>query len=68
MSFQQGRGAPESITLNKLISWTEDGDKGVKYFSGAGTYRKTVEAPAQWSQKGHDVLALNWATSEILRG
>jgi hypothetical protein len=52
VSFQQGRGAPESITLNKLISWTEDGDKGVKYFSGAGTYRKTVEAPAQWFKRG----------------
>lgn len=52
MSFQQGRGAPGSITLDKLISWTEDGDKGVKYFSGAGTYSKIIQVPANWFKNG----------------
>jgi len=52
VSFQQGRGAPGSITLDKLISWTEDSDKGVKYFSGAGTYSKTIQVPANWFKNG----------------
>src|SRR5208283_5971684 len=38
VSFQPGRGAPESITLDKLVSWPASTDAGVKYFSGAGTY------------------------------
>jgi hypothetical protein len=52
VSFQQGRGARGSITLDKLISWTEDSHKGVKYFSGAGTYIKTVQVPANWFKTG----------------
>ena len=39
--FPPDRQAPESITLPELVSWTEDADEGVKYFSGTATYRKT---------------------------
>jgi hypothetical protein len=48
VSFQPGRGAPASVTLDKLISWSDSQDKGVKYFSGAGTYTKTIQASADW--------------------
>jgi len=48
VSFQPDRGAPAKITLDKLCSWTENAEAGVKYFSGKGTYTKTVEAPAEW--------------------
>ena len=37
VSFQPGRGAPASVTLDKLISWSDSQDKGVKYFSGIGS-------------------------------
>ena len=47
-----GRGAPPSITLDKLASWSENADPGVKYFSGTGTYTKTIDAPAAGSQAG----------------
>ena len=50
--FQPGRGAPASITLDKLISWTDSTDAGVKYFSGAGTYTKTIQASPDWFKKG----------------
>ena len=40
-------GAPERVTLDKLISWTEHPDAGVKYFSGTATYRKTFVLPEQ---------------------
>lgn len=52
VSFEPDRGAPPSITLDKLISWSDSTDAGVKYFSGAGTYTKTLQAPAAWFRKG----------------
>ena len=52
VAFQPGRGAPASITLDKLISWSDSSDSGVKYFAGAGAYTKTIDAPAGWFRKG----------------
>jgi hypothetical protein len=52
LSFQPGRGAPASITLDKLISWPDSTDPGVRYFSGTGTYTKTVQASPDWFKKG----------------
>lgn len=48
LSFQKERGAPSEITIDKLTSWTDNSDAGVKYFSGTGTYSKTLEAPKSW--------------------
>jgi hypothetical protein len=50
--FQEGRGAPDSITLDALRSWHENGDLGVRYYSGTGTYFNSIQAPAEWFQKG----------------
>jgi len=55
VSFQPDRGAPPTITLDKLISWTDSDDSGVKYFSGTGTYTKSVNAPADWLKKGSNI-------------
>ena len=52
VSFQPERGAPPSITLDKLSSWSDNQDAGVKYFSGTGTYTKTIQAAAGWFKKG----------------
>jgi hypothetical protein len=52
VSFQPQRGAPESITLDTLASWSDNSDAGVKYFSGSGTYTKTIQAPSDWFKKG----------------
>jgi hypothetical protein len=52
VSFQPERGAPPSIVLDKLASWSDNSDKGVKYFSGTGTYTKMVTAPAEWFKPG----------------
>jgi hypothetical protein len=52
VSFEPNRGAPEKITLDKLTSWSDSTDDGVKYFSGHGTYTKTVDAPADWFKPG----------------
>jgi beta-galactosidase/beta-glucuronidase len=55
VAFQPKRGAPESATFKALASWTDNSDKGVKYFSGTGTYTKTVNAPASWFKNGAKV-------------
>lgn len=55
VSFQPDRGAPPQITLDKLASWSESSDSGVKYFSGNGTYTKSVNAPAEWFKPGAQV-------------
>lgn len=55
VSFQPGRGAPATITLNSLIPWNENPDTGVKYFSGVGTYTKTIQAPAEWFRSGQEL-------------
>jgi hypothetical protein len=52
VAFQPNRGAPAAITLPALASWHEHADAGVKYFSGTGTYTKTIQAPASWFQAG----------------
>jgi hypothetical protein len=52
LAFQPGRGAPESIALNELSDWSNSGDPGVKYFSGVGTYTKTLQASPGWFTKG----------------
>ena len=39
LNFPPNRGAPAKITLDKLISWTEHANPGVKYFSGTAVYR-----------------------------
>lgn len=51
LSFQKERGAPSDITIDKLNSWTESSEAGVKYFSGTGTYSKTIDAPKSWFKK-----------------
>jgi alpha-L-rhamnosidase/F5/8 type C domain len=52
VAFQPDRGAPASITLDKLMPWNESSDKSVKYFAGAGTYTKTIQASPEWFKKG----------------
>jgi hypothetical protein len=45
VSFQPGRGAPATVALDRLASWSENANDGVKYFSGTATYSKTIQVP-----------------------
>lgn len=51
LSFQPDRGAPSQIVVDKLTSWSENIDPGIKYFSGTGTYTKVFQVPAVWFKK-----------------
>ena len=48
VNFQKDRGAPTEITFNNLASFTENREPGIKYFSGAATYTKTITADKNW--------------------
>jgi hypothetical protein len=43
VGFQAGRGAPATATFDQLASWTDNGDTGIKYFSGMATYKNTFK-------------------------
>jgi hypothetical protein len=46
VSFEKDRGAPPSTHFDKLISYTEHDNKGIKYFSGKATYHKDFTVAA----------------------
>ena len=48
VSFRENRGAPARASFQDLKSWNENSDDGIKYFSGTGTYTRTIAAPADW--------------------
>ncbi|MBI5833010.1 MAG: hypothetical protein HZB16_12000 [Armatimonadetes bacterium] len=48
LSFPPNWGAPASVTLDKLISWTEHTEAGVRYFSGTAEYQRNLDVPADW--------------------
>jgi hypothetical protein len=55
LSFPPNWGAPPSVTLDKLISWPDHPDKGVKYFSGTASYEKKIDVPAGSLQPGREL-------------
>jgi len=55
VSFQAKRGAPAQATFETLAPWNENPDTGIKYFSGTGTYSKTMQATADWLKAGTEV-------------
>jgi hypothetical protein len=48
VDFQKDRGAPAQATFDKLVSYTENAEAGIKYFSGTATYTKTITADKNW--------------------
>jgi hypothetical protein len=55
VTFQPNRGAPSSIVIDTLSSWSINSDPGVKYFSGTGTYSKNVDVPESWLNQGDHI-------------
>jgi hypothetical protein len=54
VSFQSNRGAPGNASFEKLSSFTENADPGIRYFSGTATYTKNINVPAK-AMKGAQV-------------
>ena len=45
VNFPHGWGAPDQTNFERLISWTDADDDGIKYFSGCAVYHKTFTLP-----------------------
>lgn len=45
--FPEGWDAPESIRVERLASWTDFSEVGIKYFSGTATYKNTFDVPEE---------------------
>ncbi|HWQ91908.1 MAG TPA: glycosyl hydrolase, partial [Clostridia bacterium] len=69
--FQPGRGAPETVTLEYLTSWTEHSDPGVRFFSGVGTYVKQFsfnqagKANRRWALQLNDIRDVGMARVRV---
>ncbi|MCE7064966.1 glycosyl hydrolase [Dyadobacter sp. CY326] len=46
VTFQEGRGAPQTASLNALASLSDNADPAIKYFSGTAAYENTITIPA----------------------
>ncbi|MFD2933169.1 glycosyl hydrolase [Spirosoma flavum] len=67
VNFPPNLGAPEQITLTKLISLTNHEQDGVKYFSGTATYTKTINVNANVIARGKQ-LFLDLGRVEVMAG
>jgi hypothetical protein len=56
VTFSPNLGAPEKITLDKLISLSEHQEDGVKYFGGTATYKKEFALGKEWFKPGNKFL------------
>jgi hypothetical protein len=55
ISFPHGSGGPEAMTMDRLQSWTESPNAGVRYFSGTATYRSKIDVTDGVSGDGREV-------------
>ena len=47
VTFPPNLGAPASATFDRLLSYTERAESGIRFFSGTATYEKDIEIPAE---------------------
>ena len=57
VEFAKDLGAPEgAIAFEKLVSWTERPEFGIKYFSGTAKYSKSFDIPEDFISKNRKIL------------
>lgn len=47
VAFDPKWGGPEMVSFDPLQDWTQHTERGIKYYSGIATYRKTFELPQE---------------------
>jgi len=51
VNFPPDWGAPPSVVFDRLVSWTESENPGIKYFSGTATYQNSFKVQAGIGKK-----------------
>ena len=57
ISFNPDMGGPKTFRLEKLISWSDIVEKGIKYYSGTATYTRKFEIKEEVLSKGTEAYA-----------
>jgi hypothetical protein len=52
LKFNPDMGGPESYHLDSLVSWSDIGNEGIKYYSGSATYEKDFSVAKETLSKG----------------
>ncbi len=58
LTFPKNWGAPDSVALPALLSWTASNEAGIRYFSGTATYHKTFQFSRE-NSNGYDRITLD---------
>ena len=67
VAFAPRVGAPQRVTLDRLMSWSEHSDPAVKYYSGSATYSKRFNVKAAVFAPGRR-LYLDLGKVEVMAG
>lgn len=54
VTFPEGLGAPESAVFEKLVSWTDRPEPGIRFFSGTATYTKDFDVDTRLLASKHE--------------
>ncbi|HEX8060931.1 MAG TPA: glycosyl hydrolase, partial [Cyclobacteriaceae bacterium] len=68
VSFPPGSGAPDNIKLSRLVSLHTHPDRGVRYFSGTCTYKKTLSGLKRGKHYIIDLGAVEVIAEVIVNG
>ncbi len=52
VNFPPDWGAPPTAVFERLVSWTESEDQGIKYFSGTATYQNSFKVDSEAVKNG----------------
>lgn len=55
VSFPPNLGAPPRVSFERLSSWTDSSNEGVRYFSGTATYRKKITVSEELVKRGRSL-------------
>jgi len=56
VSFDPRWGGPESVEFAELTDWTKRAEDGIRFYSGAATYRRTFDLPDSLQSAGRPLV------------
>jgi hypothetical protein len=68
VAFTPGWGAPASASFDRLISWTDRPEPGIRYYSGTATYSTKFDLPAGLSAVDLDLGGVREIATVRLNG